>query len=76
MPRSDKTLKMVRERSAGARTRAPQTFSAQKGSVSKFGVQKSSVAPDDPRGMISMYCASRSRKNKITLVKMPWEDQK
>lgn len=75
MPRNNKMQKVITTNSRETRAKRDQTFSAQHGSQSRFGTNKSMVHPDDTRGLVRMYGASRSRKPpKVTLVKMPWEE--
>lgn len=56
------------------RVKRKRTFSTQKGSAMRCGANKSRVDPDDPRGMVRMYAASRNmKKAPITLAPMPWD---
>lgn len=72
--RDNKLQKSIRESSRERRVARGQTFSAQSGSAGRFGNHKSTVDPDDLRGTVRMYGASRNRKPvKITLAPLPWD---
>lgn len=72
--RDNKLQKSIRENSRERRVARDQTFSATKGSAGRFGNHKSMVDPDDLRGTVRMYGASRNRKiPKITLAPTPWD---
>ena len=74
--RDNKMQKHITLTSRETRVKREQTFSAAKGSLSKFGTYRTTVAPDDPRGLVAMYCAGRGRKApKVTMPKMPWDDK-
>lgn len=72
--RDNKEQKLITQNSRETRVKRDQTFSAQKGSIGKFGTFKSRQSPDDPRGMIRALYSSR-QKRKITMPKMPWDDE-
>jgi hypothetical protein len=72
--RDHKLKRAMRESSRETRTKRDQTFSAQRGSVSRFGGFKSKVSPDDTRGLIRMYAAARHKRPPVTLPKMPWNE--
>jgi hypothetical protein len=72
--RDNKMQKLITRTTRDVRVKRDQTFSAPKGSVSKYGGPRSATPVDEPRGAISTACASRSRKMpKITLAAMPWD---
>jgi hypothetical protein len=74
--RDNKFQKVITRNSRERRASRKQTFSATKGSAGRFGAHKSTVDPDDTRGLVAMYAASRNmRKAKITLAPMPWDNE-
>lgn len=75
--RDNKLQKVITRNSRERRAGRMQTFSGAKGSAMRCGANKSTIDPDDPRGMIRMYAASRRRKEKpVTLAPMPWDGEK
>lgn len=72
--RDNALQKLITANSREGRAKRKQTFSAAKGSCSRFGTHPSLVDPDDPRGLIRMYAADRRRKRpKVSLAPMPWD---
>lgn len=72
--RNNKELKLYRQNGQALNVRRAQTFSAAKGSMSKFGYPKSSQPHDEAIGLIKQAQATRNRNPiKVTLAPMPWD---
>ncbi len=76
MGRGDKQSKASQQAIRGYNSRMPQTQSAAKGSVSKFGYHTSRQPSDEPTAVIRTGMGARNRNPaKITLAPMPWDKE-
>lgn len=76
--RGNSESKLYRESGRAINTKRKQTPSGGKGSLSRFGTPKSSQSTDSALGVIRATQAmsvGASRRRKITLAPLPWDDK-